>query len=66
MVGIRAWFRVAILIGRLWIPAFAGMTAGARKGGVGWDSGLVSGGCLVPAFARMTLLGDSGFPPSRE
>ena len=36
MVGIRAWFLVAILIGRFWIPAFAGMTGRNLGEGMRW------------------------------
>ena len=36
LVGIRAWFRAAILAERLWIPAFAGMTGAARGEGICW------------------------------
>ena len=58
LVVIGAWFLVAILVD-VWIPAFAGMTAGV----CGWDSPLairawflaaVLVDVWIPAFAGMT------------
>ena len=47
-------------------PKHTPVSPSREKGQVGFNSSLIPSGYDVPAFARMTLLGDSGFPPSRE
>ena len=52
-------FREDDVVGQLWIPAFAGMTAGGYREGIRWlGFGL--------GFLSLSWSPNSGFPPSRE
>ena len=63
LVAVWDWFRAAGLAGRLWIPAFAGMTGGdwERENGFAvCGSGLVSGGGLGWSTLDSRFRGNDG------